>query len=124
MDDSLISSPSVLGESQRLLLMLRTWEAVSTERELPGVLAALGDVLLPAVPFDSVGIIDFTVPNEVPDEDGDRHRLLALHLVGIPRVDGETPAQLAARSNSYAQPPPLDVVRPLIPYPPMNSREG
>jgi formate hydrogenlyase transcriptional activator len=115
---------SALEESRRFLLMLRTWEAVSTERELPGVLAALADVLVSAVPFDSVGIIDFTVPNEVPDEDGDRHRLLALHLVGIPRVDGETPAQLAARSNSYAQPPPLDVVRPLIPYPPMNSREG
>jgi len=123
-EESVHSQGSTLGESRRLLLMLRTWEAVSTERELPGVLAALADVLVPVVPFDSVGIIDFTVPNEVPDEDGDRHRLLALHLVGIPRVDGETPAQLAARSNSYAQPPPLDVVRPLIPYPPMNSREG
>jgi formate hydrogenlyase transcriptional activator len=123
-EESVHSQGSTLGESRRLLLMLRTWEAVSTERELPGVLAALADVLVPVVPFDSVGIIDFTVPNEVPDEDGDRHRLLALHLVGIPRVDGETPAQLAARSNSYAQPPPLDVVRPLIPYPPMNSKEG
>jgi formate hydrogenlyase transcriptional activator len=123
-DENANRQESTLVESRRFLLLLRTWEAVSTERELPGVLAALADVLVPAVPFDSVGIIDFTVPNEVPDEDGDRHRLLALHLVGVPRLDGETPAELAARSGSYAQPPPLDIVRPLIPYPPMNSKEG
>jgi formate hydrogenlyase transcriptional activator len=103
--------------------MLRTWEAVSTERELPGVLAALADVLVPVVPFDSVGIIDFTVPNQVPDEDGDHHRLLALHLVGMPRIEGETPAQLAARSDRYAQPSPPDEVRPLIPYPSQHSEK-
>jgi formate hydrogenlyase transcriptional activator len=123
MDDSLISSASALGESHRLLLMLRTWEAVSRERELPGVLASLADVLVPTVPFDSVGIIDFTVPSEVPDEDGDSHRLLALHLVGVPRMEGETPEQLAKRSDQYARRPPLDEIRPLIPYPPRHSKE-
>jgi formate hydrogenlyase transcriptional activator len=123
MDDCLTSSASALGESQRLLLMLRTWEAVSTERELPGVLASLADVLVPTVPFDSVGIIDFTVPSEMPDEDGDYHRLLALHLVGMPRMEGETPEQLAKRSDQYAQRPPLDEVRPLIPYPQRHSKE-
>jgi formate hydrogenlyase transcriptional activator len=123
MDDSLTSSASALGESQRLLLMLRTWEAVSTERELPGVLASLADVLVPTVPFDSVGIIDFTVPSEMPDEDGDSHRLLALHLVGVPRIEGETPEQLAKRSDRHAQRPPLDKVRPLIPYPQRHSKE-
>ena len=123
MNDSLSSSASALGESHRLLLMLRTWEAVSRERELPGVLASLADVLVPTVPFDSVGIIDFTVPSEVPDEDGDFHRLLALHLVGVPRMEGETPEQLAKRSDQYAQRPPLNEVRPLIPYPPRQSKE-
>jgi len=121
--ESVHSQGSTLGESRRLLLMLRTWEAVSTERELPGVLAALADVLVPVVPFDSVGIIDFTVPNQVPDEDGDHHRLLALHLVGMPRIEGETPAQLAARSDRYAQPSPPDEVRPLIPYPSQHSEK-
>jgi formate hydrogenlyase transcriptional activator len=121
--ESVLPQGSTFGESRRLLLMLRTWEAVSTERELPGVLAALADVLVPVVPFDSVGIIDFTVPNNVPDEDGDRHRLLALHLVGIPRIEGETPTELAARSDRYAQPSPLDQVRPLIPYPSQHSEE-
>jgi formate hydrogenlyase transcriptional activator len=104
-------------ESRRFLLMLRTWEAVSTERELPGVLAALAEVLVPIVPFDSIGIIDFTIPNELPAEDGERHRLLALHVVGIPCIEGETPDQLTARSERYAQPPALGEVRPLIPYP-------
>ena len=98
-------------------MMLRTWEAVSTERELPGVLASLADVLVPLVPFDSIGIIDFTVPNATPDEDGDLHRLLALHVVGVAPIDGETPDQLAARSERYAQPPPLPETRPLLPYP-------
>jgi formate hydrogenlyase transcriptional activator len=102
--------------------MLRAWEAVSTERELPGVLAALADVLAPVVPFDSVGIIDFTIPNEVPEEDGERHRLLALHIVGLPGRDGETPAQLAKRSEQYRQ-PPLSEVRPLLPYPSRHSED-
>src|ERR1700761_329120 len=104
-------------EANRLRLMLRTWEAVSTERELPGVLASLADVLVPLVPFDSIGIIDFTVPNDTPDEDGDLHRLLALHVVGVAPVDGETPDQLAARSERYAQPPPLTETRPPRPSP-------
>jgi formate hydrogenlyase transcriptional activator len=108
------------GESSRFLLMLRAWEAVSTERELPGVLAALADVLAPTVPFDSIGIIDFTTPNAVASEDGERHRLLALHVVGVPRMEGETPAQLAERSGQYGK-PPLGEVRPLIPYPPKHS---
>src|ERR1700693_4525615 len=117
MPEPSVSQEPVFGESRRLLLMLRTWEAVSTERELPGVLAALADVLTPAVPFDSVGIIDFTVPNEIPAEDGERHRLLALHIVGLPCREGETPEQLATRSGQYNQPPPPGAVRPLTPFP-------
>jgi formate hydrogenlyase transcriptional activator len=114
-------SGSSSAEAGRLRLMLRTWEAVSTERELPGVLASLAEVLVATVPFDSVGIIDFTVPNTVADEDGDFHRLLALHVVGVPPLEGETPEQLAERSDRYAQPPPLTEVRPLIPYPPRHD---
>ncbi len=117
MPDTIFQSDPPSSGANRLRLMLRTWEAVSTERELPGVLAALADVLVPLVPFDSIGIIDFTVPNDTPDEDGDFHRLLALHVVGVAPIDGETPEQLAARSERYAQPPPLTETRPLLPYP-------
>ena len=62
MPETLFQSEPAASEASRLRLMLRTWEAVSTERELPGVLASLADVLVPLVPFDSIGIIDFTVP--------------------------------------------------------------
>ena len=117
MPDTIFQSEPPTSGAHRLRLMLRTWEAVSTERELPGVLASLADVLVPLVPFDSIGIIDFTVPNDMPDEDGDFHRLLALHVVGVAPIDGETPEQLAARSERYAQPPPLTETRPLLPYP-------
>jgi formate hydrogenlyase transcriptional activator len=122
-DHSPLLQQSAVSESRRFLLVLRTWEAVSTERELPGVLAALADVLVPAVPFDSIGIIDFTVPSEVPAEDGDRHRLLALHVVSVPPVEGETPEQLAERSEQYSQPAPLSEVRPLVPYPAADTHD-
>jgi formate hydrogenlyase transcriptional activator len=117
MPDTIFQSEPPSSEANRLRMMLRTWEAISTERELPGVLASLADVLVHLVPFDSIGIIDFTVPNDTPDEDGDLHRLLALHVVGVAPIDGETPEQLAARSERYAQPPPLTETRPLLPYP-------
>src|SRR5580704_6677120 len=117
MPETIFQSEPTSSEANRLRMMLRTWEAVSTERELPGVLASLADVLVTLVPFDSIGIIDFTVPNDTPDEDGDLHRLLALHVVGVAPVDGETPEQLASRSERYAQPPPLSETRPLLPYP-------
>src|SRR3984957_6297301 len=119
MPETIFQSEPTSSEANRLRMMLRTWEAVSTERELPGVLASLADVLVTLVPFDSIGIIDFTVPNDTPDEDGDLHRLLALHVVGVAPVDGETPDQLAARSfltpankslaNSTASPTPATI---------------
>src|ERR1700755_2817666 len=116
MPDTILQSGPADSEANRLRMILRPWEAVSTERELPGVLASLADVLVPLVPFDSIGIIDFTVPNATPDEDGDLHRLLALHVSRVAPLDGKTPDQLAARSERYAQPPPLTETRPLIPY--------
>lgn len=37
-------------------LVLRVWEAVSSERSVPRVLEAVADSLLPIVPFDGVGL--------------------------------------------------------------------
>jgi hypothetical protein len=70
MPETAPSRNPVLDDSHRATLLLRTWEAVSTERELPGVLASLVDVLAPVVPFDAVSIIDFSPENRVPREDG------------------------------------------------------
>jgi formate hydrogenlyase transcriptional activator len=104
--------------------MLRVWEAISAERELPGVLATLADVLAPLMPFDSVGIIDFATIGGNSLEEGP-HRMIALHIVGMPRIEGETPEQLEKRSRKFADdttgdcPKPLGEIRPLIPYPPI-----
>src|SRR5580704_14159124 len=103
-------------EVQRFGLMLRTWEAVSAERELPGVLAALADVLLPVVPFDSIGIIDFGGAPMADDQSG-KHKLFALHVVGIAPLEGETAEQMAERLLPCAR--PLKETRPLAPYPPV-----
>ncbi|HEX5484074.1 MAG TPA: sigma 54-interacting transcriptional regulator [Terriglobia bacterium] len=43
-------------------LALRVWEAISTERELRGVLAAAADAVVPIVPFDGVGIVAMGMP--------------------------------------------------------------
>ena len=99
------------GDQKRFALMLRTWEAVSAERELHGVLGALADVLVPVVPFDSIAIIDFSKGLEAHDQ----HRIVALHVVGFPRIEGETATELAKRTEPYWS--PLKEVRPLIPYP-------
>ena len=104
------------GDRQRFALMLRVWEAVSAERELHGVLASLADVLLPAVPFDSIAIVDFSQGLE----EHQKHRILALHVVAFPRIAGETAEELARRTEPYWH--PLKEERPLIAYP--NSEDG
>ena len=104
------------ADPQRFALMLRTWEAVSAERELHGVLASLADVLVPVVPFDSIVIVDFSQGLA----EHETHRMMALHVVGFPRAEGETPEQLAKRTEPFWH--PLKEVRPPIPYP--NSDTG
>jgi formate hydrogenlyase transcriptional activator len=112
------SARSVLQAApQRFALMLRTWEAVSAERELHGVLTALADVLVPVVPFDSIAIVDFSKGLA----EHETHRMMALHVVGFPRVEGESPERLAKRTEPFWR--PLKEVRPLIPYP-NSSDEG
>jgi formate hydrogenlyase transcriptional activator len=115
---------SVLTEAQRSALLLRTWEAVSAERELPGVLAALAEVLVPVVQFDAISIIDFSTPHGhgPVGESHHQHRLFALHVVGVPRIEGETAEQLASRMHPQAR--PLPEVRPLIHYPSAPENEG
>lgn len=115
MSDGLAARSGSTVDHQRFALMLRTWEAVSAERELHGVLAALADVLVPVVPFDSIAIVDFSQGLEVHE----KHRIMALHVPGFPRLEGETPEQLAQRTEPHWH--PLKEVRPLIPYPPVSD---
>ena len=92
---------------QRHTLVLRAWEAVSVERDLGGVLAAVADVLTPVVPFVAIGIVSF---------EGEKHDLYAMHVVGVPRREGETVQELALRTTRML--PPLEHPgHRLIPYP-------
>jgi formate hydrogenlyase transcriptional activator len=94
---------------QRQILVLRAWEAVSTERELQGVLEAITKVLVPVVPYDGVAIIWF---------DGMNHDCYAAHIVGFPRREGETLEEYFSRPEFVH---PVDApVRPLAPYEPIS----
>jgi len=97
----------------RASLLLQVWEAINTERELPGVLRALELALVPVVPFDFLGIVKFNF-----DQSADPHPLYALHIVGVPPVDGESMLELMERHQPN-WPKPLPETRPLMPYPPM-----
>src|SRR5262245_46047558 len=101
---------------QRQILVLRAWEAVSTERELQGVLEAITQVLSPVVPYDGVAIISF---------DGVNHDCYAAHIVGFPRRDGETLEEYFSRPEFVRR--VETPIRPLIPYDPMDvklARDG
>ena len=96
-------------EGQKYALLLRTWEAINTERALPGVLASLSELLLPLAPYDGTAIIAF--------EEGGRHDLYAMHVPGRPMEEGETLETYGKRLAKYAE--PLNEMRPLVPYPPL-----
>src|SRR5262249_21897138 len=98
-----------LGQGQ--ILVLRAWEAVSTERELQGVLEAITQVLSPVVPYDGVAIISF---------DGANHDCYAAHIVGFPRRDGETLQEYFGRPEFVRQ--VETPIRPLMPYDLMNIK--
>ena len=114
-DSQRIANPQSVREFVKLTsmddpqwLVLRAWEAVSRERHLQGVLEAVTEVLLPHVPFATIGIIAL---------EGERHDLYAMHVVGAPHREGETLQEFFRRTESY-RPPPIQVPsRPLIPYP-------
>jgi formate hydrogenlyase transcriptional activator len=85
---------------------MRAWEAVSTERELQGVLEAITQVLVPEVPYDGVAIISF---------DGMNHDCYAAHIVCAPRHEGETLREYFDRLENGR--PVVELpARPLIPY--------
>ncbi|HMB27269.1 MAG TPA: hypothetical protein VKS99_04150, partial [Blastocatellia bacterium] len=96
---------------QRQILVLRAWEAVSTERELQGVLEAITQVLSPVVPYDGVAIISFH---------GANHDCYAAHIVGFPRHEGETLQEYFGRPEFVRR--VETPIRPLMPYEPMNIK--
>ena len=79
----------------RKSLALRAWEAVTPERDLKGVLAAVSDVLLSAVHFDGIGITIF--PRE------GRSPLNVMHLAGHSRLTRNGPVPSKPK-RPYNQP--------------------
>jgi formate hydrogenlyase transcriptional activator len=72
---SQVEVPASPGE-----LVLRTWEAVSSERSLQRVLEAIAEVLQSHVQFDGVALVSL----------GGRDTLLAAHVVGHHALENET----------------------------------
>ncbi len=72
------SQQAIPTQEARHHLILRVWEAVNSERHLQSVLAALSDILVPAVPFSALAIIHL---------EGHKHDLYALHAPGVTPVD-------------------------------------
>src|SRR5262245_58591564 len=80
-----------IGPEQRQTLVLRAWEAVSSERELQGVIEAITQVLIPVVPFESVVITSFDCVDYGP---------YAMHIIGMPRLEGESIGEYLDRLGS------------------------
>src|SRR5262245_27076356 len=63
------------SERRRHSLVLQAWEAINSERELEGVLAAVAKVLVPVVPFFAVAVIAPEARQGAP---------WAMHIVDLP----------------------------------------
>src|SRR5215510_8144185 len=91
----------VIDVERRRTLVLRAWEAINAERDLGGVLVAVGEILTPLVPFDGMAL--------TPPE-GEQCSPYAFHIVGSP---GESRSAEEVWQAYAVHPLP---VRPVIPY--------
>jgi formate hydrogenlyase transcriptional activator len=95
------------GERRRHSLVLQAWEAINSERELDGVLAAVAKVLVPVVPFFGVAIIAPEARQGAP---------WAMHVVGEPKFEDESIDDVTERMiGKYAAHPHM-AERKLVPY--------
>src|SRR5262245_54849021 len=76
------------GERRRHSLVLQAWEAINSERELEGVLAAVAKVLVPVAPFFGVAIIAPEARQGAP---------WAMHVVGEPKYKDESVDDVSER---------------------------
>src|SRR6266498_1584147 len=90
------SSIETASERQRHALVLQAWEAINSERELEGVLAAVADVLVPVVPFFGIAIIAPEARQGAP---------WAMHVVGVAKCEGESVDEFLARRKDIFSTP-------------------
>src|SRR5262249_30306752 len=88
-----------VSNGQRHARVLQAWEAINSEREIEGVLAAVAKILVPVVPFMGVAIIAPQVLQGAP---------WALHVVGVPKRENECHSDFEQRVET-AFPAPLPV---------------
>jgi len=95
------------GERRRRSLVLQAWEAINSERELDGVLAAVAKVLVPVVPFFGVAIIAPEARQGAP---------WAMHVVGEPKFKDESVDDVAERMRTKYAGRPQTPEKKLVPY--------
>src|SRR5262245_1153115 len=95
------------GERRRHSLVLQAWEAINSERELDGVLAAVAKVLVPVVPFFGVAIIAPEARQGAP---------WAMHVVGEPKCEDESVDEVSERMRAKYSAHPQMGEKKLVPY--------
>src|SRR5215813_2339707 len=101
------SSIETASERRRHSLVLQAWEAINSERELDGVLAAVAKVLVPVVPFFGVAIIAPEARQGAP---------WAMHVMGESKCKDESVDDLVQRMRSNYPAHPQMAEKKLIPY--------
>jgi formate hydrogenlyase transcriptional activator len=95
------------GERRRHSLVLQAWEAINSERELDGVLAAVAKVLVPVVPFFGVAIIAPEARQGAP---------WAMHVVGEPKFEDESIDDVTERMKGKYDAHPHMAEKKLVQY--------
>jgi formate hydrogenlyase transcriptional activator len=95
------------GERRRHSLVLQAWEAINSERELDGVLAAVAKVLVPVVPFFGVAIIAPEARQGAP---------WAMHVVDEPKFEDESIDDVTERMRGKYAAHPHMAEKKLVPY--------
>src|SRR5215468_8460917 len=95
------------GEWRRHSLVLQAWEAINSERELEGVLAAVAKVLVPVAPFFAVAVIAPEARQGAP---------WALHIVDLPGSGDEGVDNVHRRLRGTLAPIAPTPEKKLIPY--------
>jgi formate hydrogenlyase transcriptional activator len=95
------------GERRRHSLVLQAWEAINSERELDGVLAAVAKVIVPVVPFFGVAIIAPEARQGAP---------WAMHVVGEPKFEDESIDDVTERMRGKYAAHPHMAEKKLVPY--------
>jgi formate hydrogenlyase transcriptional activator len=95
------------GERRRHSLVLQAWEAINSERELDGVLAAVAKVIVPVVPFFGVAIIAPEARQGAP---------WAMHVVDEPKFEDESVDDVTERMRGKYAAHPHMAEKKLVPY--------